>query len=100
MFLECARWSIRRVTDDFTTFLDKLAYQMIFNDSFGRSNSSTKRGIDDVYNSSSTRKKKQQQTRRHDDDDDDDGDDANDEGGNIYQLMSFAKRFPEEAKSF
>ena len=71
---------------------------MTCNDSFGRSNSSTERGIDDVNNSSSTRKEKQQQTRRHDDGDDDD--DADDEGGSIYQRMSFAKRFPEGAKTF
>jgi hypothetical protein len=85
--------------DDFTTFLDKLAYEMIFNDSFGRSNGSTKRGFDDINNSSSKTKKKQQQKKSRKDDDDD-ADDEDDEGGSIHQLMSFAQKFPDEAATF
>ena len=82
--------------DDFTTFLDKLAYEMIFNDRFERSNGSTKRGIEDVNNSSSSSKmkKKNNNRRKEEEDDFDVGDD---EGGNMHRLVTFAQWFPAEA---
>ena len=81
---------------DFTTFLDKLAYELIFNDKFKKSSVFTKRSINEVDNSNSSTKKK----RKFDDDDDDDAcADGNDENY-IHQIKSFSQMFPQEAKEF
>ena len=91
---------------DFTTFLDKLAYELIFNNSFQISSGFTKRGINEVSNSSSNSKnkktKKKHKERKADDDGDDgdDEDDEDDEDGNTHRLISFAQKFPDSDKKY
>ena len=82
---------------DFTTFLDKLAYELKFNDKFKKSSGFTKRSINEVDNSNSGTKKKRKKQEAKDDDDDDDDDDGDDEGDCIHRLMTFADKFPTEA---
>ena len=79
---------------DFTTFLDKLAYELIFNDKFKKSSVFTKRSINEVDNSNSSTKKKRKKQEAKDDDDDD----GDDEGDCIHRLMTFAQKFPTEAE--
>ena len=82
---------------DFTTFLDKLAYEMIFNNSFQRSSGFTKRGIDEVNNFSSNSKNKKAKKKHKereaggDGDDGDDGDDEEHSPANI--ILSNVSRY-------
>jgi hypothetical protein len=88
---------------DFTTFLDKLAYEMIFNDSFKNSSGLTKRGIDEVNNSSSNsknKKTKKKHKEREAGGDGDDGDDGDDEDDNTHRLISFSQKYPDTDKEF
>ena len=72
-------------------FLDKLAYELIFNNSFQISSGFTKRGINEVNNSSSNSKIKKTKKNQKERDADDDGD----EDDNTHRLISFAQKFPD-----
>ena len=84
---------------DFTTFLDKLAYELIFNKTFYAASGLTKRGLDEVVSNSSSNSKRRKTTKKVPKARDD-GDDGDDERDNIHRFMTFAQRFPKEAKKF
>lgn len=84
---------------DFTTFLDKLAYELIFNNSFQISSGFTKRGINEVNNSSSNSKIKKTKKKHKEREADDDGDDV-DNDDNTHRLISFAQKFPGFDKQY
>ena len=80
-------------------FLDKLAYELIFNNSFQISSGFTKRCINEVNNSSSNSKIKKTKKNHKERDADNDGDNG-DEDDNTHRLISFAQKFPDFDKQY
>ena len=93
-------------------FLDKLAYELIFNNSFQISSGFTKRGINEVNNSSSNSKIKKTKKNHNNSSSNSkikktkknhkerDADDDGDEDDNTHRLISFAQKFPDFDKQY